>query len=201
MQFFSGDLTSHRGILTSKWRVSSTSQRFVKWYRLAQDVLGSGLISKLSDQNIEERVSRNEILVFPIPGEESVKETSSRPDPVIYIIDREGENRIQLGLECNTLKSVSKLRNILDSYHSKDKSEFLTHLSRVDDSFETLLYVKLKPWNFGQSPKYDPDLKFVSNQITENKIDQLFSAGDAIRRKGTERRLKEGLSHPPEAQP
>ena len=41
-----------------------------------------------------------------MPGEETKEQTSNRSDPVIYVIDRESEKTIQLGLECNTLKSV-----------------------------------------------------------------------------------------------
>lgn len=121
------------------------------------------------------------------------------PDPVIYVIDRESEETIQLGLECNTLKSVAKLRNILDSYHAKEKSEFLQCLLQVDDRFETRVYDKLKPRNFAQSPEYRRDLSFPhSNQIGDAEIAQLFSRVDAIRQAGVEWRLKDGLSHPPE---
>jgi hypothetical protein len=99
-------------------------QRFVKWYRWAQDVLGNVLVPDLNDESIANRVSKNVILVLPLPGEETKEQTSNRPDPVIYVIDREGDGALQLGLECNTLKSVEKMRNILDSYHAREKSEF-----------------------------------------------------------------------------
>jgi hypothetical protein len=134
-----------------------------------------------------------------MPGEETKEQTSNRSDPVIYVIDRESEKTIQLGLECNTLKSVGKLRNILDSYHTREKSEFLQCLLKVDDSFETLVYDKLKPHNFAESPEYRVDLRFPnSNKMGDKEIGQLFSRVDAIRRSGVEWRLKDGLSHPPE---
>ncbi len=81
----------------------------MKWYRLTQEVLGESLLPDLNDESIVNRVSRNVILVLPLPDEETKEHTSNRPDPVIYIIDREGDETLQLGLECNTLKSVAKL--------------------------------------------------------------------------------------------
>ena len=150
-------------------------QRFVKWYRGAQDVLGNALVPDLNDEVIVDRVSKNVILVLPLPGEETKEQTSNRPDPVIYVIDREGDEALQLGLECNTLKSVEKLRNILDLYHAREKKEFLQCISKMDDSFETFVYAKLKPHNFAESPEYRIDLKFQSNQIGDTEIDQLFS--------------------------
>jgi hypothetical protein len=90
------------------------------------------------------------------------------------VIDREGDATLQLGLECNTLKSVEKLRNILDIYHAREKSEFLQSISKIDNGFATLVYAKLKPHNFAESPQYRIDWKCQSNQIAEEKIDQLF---------------------------
>ncbi|MDA4129478.1 MAG: hypothetical protein OK457_01785 [Thaumarchaeota archaeon] len=173
-------------------------QRSVKWYRLAEEVLGESLLAHLDDASIVNRVSGNEILIFPLPAEETKEQTSNRPDPVIYVIDREGDETLQLGLECNTLKSVAKLRNILDAYHAGEKSEFLKCLLAVDDGFQTLVYTKLKPHNFAESPEYRADLKVQSNAINEAEIDRIFSLVDAIRQSGVEWRLKEGLSHPPE---
>jgi hypothetical protein len=132
-------------------------QRFVKWYRWAQDTLGNTLAPDLNDERITDRVSKNVILVLPFPGEETKEQTSNRPDPVIYVIDREGDETLQLGLECNTLKSVEKLLNILDPYHAREKSEFLQCIEKVGDSFETFVYAKLKPHNFAESPEYRID--------------------------------------------
>jgi hypothetical protein len=171
-------------------------ERFVRWYRWAQDALGEALVSDLKNESIVDRVSKNVILVLPLPGEETKEQTSNRPDPVIYILDK--ENTLQLGLECNTLKCVEKLRNILDLYHAREKSEFLELISKIDDGFETLVYAKLKPHNFAESPEYRVDWKCQSNLIAEEEIGQLFSRADAIRRSGVEWRLKDGLSHPPE---
>ena len=88
----------------------SREERFVRWYRWAQDALGEALVSDLKNESIVDRVSKNVILVLPLPGEETKEQTSKRPDPVIYILEKEENGALQLGLECNTLKSVEKLR-------------------------------------------------------------------------------------------
>jgi hypothetical protein len=113
---------------------------YVPWYRLAQDVLGD-LLPNLSDAEIVSRVSRLNYLIFPLEGETTKDEAANRPDPHIDI--KLGERTIRIGLRCNSIASVEKMRNILDSFHSKEKQELLNELEKLDDDFQTAIYSKI----------------------------------------------------------
>ncbi|MHB8699675.1 MAG: hypothetical protein ACYC7D_01465 [Nitrososphaerales archaeon] len=140
-----------------------------------------------------------DIMVLPVAGELTKGEISNRADPSICVIDHnEQEKKLEIVLQCNTLKGVVKLKNILDSYHAQEKMDLLEGLARLDDDFVTLVYSKKKLYNFGQSPKYDPDLSYQSNTISEKEFDQLFTRAGEIRSEGIEWKIRLGRHDPPE---
>jgi hypothetical protein len=171
--------------------------QFEKLYELAKAVLGD-LMPSRSEEIMKACIFDKGVMVLPLPNETTKDELKSRADPSIFIVNHQGEDKIEMGLQCNTLKSVEKLRNILDSYHFREKAELLQGLSRLDGDFETVVYSKKKPYNFGQSPDYERDLVYPSSSITEKEIDRLFSRVDEIRASGIEQKIISGRRDPPE---
>jgi hypothetical protein len=143
-------------------------------------------------------VFNNDVMVLTLPDETTKDEISNRADPSICIIDHPDEENIEVVLQCNTLKSVDKFRNILDSYHSREKADLVRGLSELDNDFMTVIYSKKKTYNFGQSPKYEKDLIYQSRSISEKEIDQIFNRVDEIRVEGIEWKIRDGRRDPPE---
>ena len=151
-----------------------------------------------SDAVMQMCLFENDVMILPLLQETTKEEIASRADPSICIIDRQGQEKMEIVLQCNTLKSVEKLRNILDLRQQKQKGDLLDRLSKLDEDFETLVYSKQKPYNFGQSPSYVVDRAYPSRTISENDIDLLFRRVDEIRKQGIDQKLLVNRRDPPE---
>lgn len=169
---------------------------YVKWYHLAKEVLGEGLLKNVPDAEVPQWVSRRNWLLFPLPKENKKKEAESRPYPNLYMAVRDGS--IQIGLVCNTLRSVERMRNILDPFHVRERVEFLRWMRTLDSDFQTHVQAKLKDF-WSDTPKYSMEHTFRSNSIDDTKIGPLFAEADRIRAEGTTSRLEAGKRYPPKA--
>ncbi|MHB1909341.1 MAG: hypothetical protein ACYCQJ_10805 [Nitrososphaerales archaeon] len=175
------------------------SQRlnFLRWYDLAKIVLGD-LMPERSDAVIQICLFESDVMVLPLPRETTKEEIANRADPSICVIDRPHQENIEILLQCNTLKSVEKLRNILDLHQQKQKADLLEGLSKLDSDFKTIVYSKQKQYNFGQSPSYLIDQAYSSRTITERDFDLLFRRVDEIRKAGIDQKLLMNRRDPPE---
>lgn len=174
------------------------SEWYIKYYKIAHDVLGKELLKTIDDNQItDEWLSREGWLMFPLPDENNLDEARNRLNPNIYIYPSiDGENEyVHLGITCNTLDSVEKMRNILDNYHSDEKDKLLASMKKLDDSFETKVSSKIKEIHFAQSPTYDDIFSIKSCEIA-NSIDEMFENVKTIRSRGKERKKIKGTSHP-----
>lgn len=59
-------------------------KKYIKWYRLAEEVLGD-LLPHLSEGEIIDKVSNTDWLMLPISKEESRREGINRDAPNVYI--------------------------------------------------------------------------------------------------------------------
>ncbi len=169
---------------------------YVKWYHFAKEVLGADLIKEIPDAEIPDWVSRRNWLLFPLPTENKKKDAESRPYPNLYMAIRGGS--IQIGLVCNTLKSVERMRNILNPFHAKERTQFLEFMQRLDGDFQTHVQAKLKDF-WSDAPKYSKEHTLTSNSIDDTKVGPLFASADKIRAEGTASRLEAGKRYPPKA--
>lgn len=171
---------------------------YIKYYKIAHDVLGKELLKTIDDNQItNEWLSREGWLMFPLPDENNLDEAKNRLNPNIYIYPSvDGENEyVHLGITCNTLDSVEKMKNILDNYHSDEKDKLLASMKKLDNSFETKVSSKIKENHFAQSPIYDDTFSIKSCDIA-NSIDEMFENVKTIRSRGEERKKIKGTSHP-----
>ncbi|MGD0406608.1 MAG: hypothetical protein ABSB10_08180 [Candidatus Bathyarchaeia archaeon] len=162
---------------------------YTHWYRLAEEVFGN-LIPQLSDEKIAQLTPKKGYW-FPIPlfSETEIKDVANRPDP--HIDFKIGENEtIRIGMRCNTIASVEKMRNILNEMQTVEKQEFLVEMGKLDDGFQTQVLVKIKEINFSHIDGYECKFIAQSNKIDDQVIHQVFHEVDTIREEGT-RRLKE----------
>jgi hypothetical protein len=113
---------------------------FLRWYDLAKIVLGD-LMPERSDAVIQICLFESDVMVLPLPGETTKEELANRADPSICVIDRPYQENIEIVLQCNTLKSVEKLRNILDLHQQKQAlftySSLSTDLSLCEYSIQS----------------------------------------------------------------
>jgi len=123
-------------------------------------------------------------------------------NPNIYIIlykINSGKEKIGVGLTCNTIDSVEKMRNILDSYHNPERESLLSALKKLDKTFTASVSSKIKENHFAQSPDYERKLEIKSNQIDDKIIKNIFQITDEIRKRGIKLMESRGTSHPIEA--
>jgi len=106
---------------------------------------------------------------------------------------------ISVGVRCNTIRSVKKLRNILHGYHVKEKRSLIEEMKGLDDDFQTLVFNKKKESNFAQSPYYECLYAIRSNQIDEQEINEIFRVVEDAREAGIRRMRDEEKTYPPEA--
>jgi hypothetical protein len=169
---------------------------YVLWYRRAQNVLGD-LLPNLSDDQIMSWVSDNNWLMFPLSSEKTKDEGRNRPQPNVYI-ELTKEGGIRIGLVCNTLDSVRKMGNILDSFHSQEKAEFIQEMKQLDDGFRTFVSKKRKA-NYAATPEYEQGFGFTTNKADDSSFHKLFEEAQGIRENGVREMRAAGKTYPPEA--
>ena len=174
---------------------NAEKKKYVTWYRLAEKALGDLVPHPKSNSDITKWVSKENWLMIPTFTERTIIEARNRPDPNIYFALR--NKRISLGLICNTLASVEKIRNLLHNYHTKERTEFLEHMKELDDDFLTEVTVKKKPHHYAQPPKYETDYKVPANKVDDQSITEIFRRVDNIREKGIQEKEMDDKSWPP----
>lgn len=182
---------------SEKWKY-----QYIKWFKIAHEVLGGNLVGELKDEDILKWVSNENWLMLPLPTEVKLEAAKNRWDPNIYITLDEtnsGREKIGIGLTCNTIKSVEKMQNILDSYHNPERERLLSALKKLDNTFKASVSSKIKENHFAQSPDYDTKLKIESNKLDEKWIKEIFRITSEIREKGKELMEVCGKSHPIES--
>lgn len=172
-------------------------QEYLKWYKVSREVLPS-LIPSLEEEDVQRHVSSRDWLIFPLPTETERKQAVNRPDPHIDITLRE-PGKIRIGIRCNTIRSVEKLRNILDGYHQQQKAQLVEQLRALDDRFVTLVLSKQKEYNFAQAPRHETLFYAKSNTLDEAKITEIFGLVDGIRQRGIDKKREQVMSFLPEA--
>jgi hypothetical protein len=156
----------------------SWKRSYVKWYRIAEEVL-AGSIPILDDDEIVKFVSQNNWLIIPTTYERDRKDSIVRSDPNIYF-DLSEDGKIHIGFTCNTLESVRRMRNLLHGFHRADKASFISELQKLDDSFKTRVERKIKEHYFMQSPEYETEFEFRTNMINDALLSKAFETIDRI---------------------
>lgn len=112
-------------------------KKYLKWYDLAEEVL-SGSIPHLVQEDVFKFISANDWLILPAGNEKNRTESAMRSDANIYF-SLKNEGKIQIGLVCNTMESVRRMRNVLHGIHTVEKENLINHLRNLDDAFETIV--------------------------------------------------------------
>lgn len=160
------------------------------WYRLAEEVFGS-LIPHLSREEIAELTpKRTNWFAIPLASETDIKDVANRPDPHIDF-KLQDDNTVRIGMRCNTVASVEKMENILDSLQSREKHELVEEMKKLDGDFHTQVLAKIKERNFAQVPDYDLMFDIPSNRVDELAIAKIFEKVKAIRDEGKRRMQQE----------
>lgn len=161
-------------------------------------MFGDNLIPHLSDDQITKFTpQRSNWFPIPLASEVRVDEVANRPDPHIdfKIFD---DGTIRIGMRCNTVASVEKIKNILDSLQNEERQELISEMRKLDDSFQTQILAKIKETNYAHVDDYRVKFAKASNQIDQQTIDQIFASLDTIREEGRKRMKDENLTLNPE---
>jgi len=133
----------------------------------------------LDTKEVFKFISRNNWLIIPAGEEKDKSESITRSDPNIYFSLRR-EEKIRVGLVCNTLESVRRIRNVLHGFHTVDKENFISELKKLDGAFVTVVERKLKEYNPRQTPKYEREFEFPTNMIDDSTLSGVFEKIDRI---------------------
>lgn len=122
--------------------------------------------------------------MLPLPHETELKHAESRPFPNIYL-SRDQQNVLFLGLTCNTIESVEKMRNILLPHQNEQKQLLISYLKKLDPQFKLSLLAKLKD-HWSSIPTYRTEIELPSRDIDDISIIEIFRRADVIRKRGKE---------------
>lgn len=156
----------------------SWKKEYIKWYKIAKEVLKDS-IPFLEEDNIIRFVSQNNWLIIPTRDEKDRKESITRSDPNIYFALGEA-GKIDVGFVCNTLESVRRFRNLLCGFHSIEKENFINELRKLDDKFNTRVERKIKEQHFQQTPQYETEFEFPTNMVDDRHLAETFEKIDRI---------------------
>jgi hypothetical protein len=171
-------------------------RKYVPWFRLAQRVLGD-LMPHVPEEDVPKWVSEQDWAMLPLYDEKNAEDVKNRPYPNIWFHIEDG--KMTVGVVCNTVRSIERMSNILLDFHTPDRQEFLDHLRRIDDSFETRVSTKVKEYNPRQPPDYRSGLSCQSNNMSRQDFVKIFERAQEIRQQGLERRREEGKAWSPES--
>src|SRR6266581_4250954 len=177
-------------------KLASNSEKYVPWFRAAQEVLGDS-VTRVRDEDVSKWVSKLDWAILPYGNEESAEEAKNRPFPNIWL--RLEDRQMTIGLVCNTVRSIERMKNILTGFHTPEKQDFLNHMRKLDDTFQTSVSTKIKEFNPRQSPDYQSGMSVKSNRISAKDFLDIFSSAETIRERGLVRRREEGKSWAPES--
>jgi len=168
----------------------SDKKRYVKWFRLAERAMGDLIPHPARDSEILKWVSQENWLLVPTHMETDMEAAKNRPDPNIFFsLDDE---HISIGLVCNTQDSVKKMKNILHTYHARERAELLACLRKMDRGFTTSVFSKEYPYHPFQAPTHREVFTIHTNKIDDKSISKIFNHVDRIREKG---RLKKAVDN------
>ncbi|HYB04546.1 MAG TPA: hypothetical protein VED17_08790 [Nitrososphaerales archaeon] len=168
---------------------------YIPFFRLSEPVLGQ-LLPRLSDEQIAELVSNENWVPFPVSEEETKGEMENRLEPHIDLSLT--EITVRLGIRCNPVQSVDKLRNILEEYHTPERNALVEAMNNLDDDFQTVVYAKLKEHFWFEKGEHQARFQKQTNQLDEVGIRAMLTESSKIRQEGKTRMKEENLSVNPE---
>jgi hypothetical protein len=171
-------------------------KKYVPWFSLARRILGD-LMPDVSQQDVSKWVSEQDWAMLPLDEEETAEDVKNRPYPNIWF--HMEDDKMTVGLVCNTVRSIERMSNILLGFHSVDRQEFVENLGHLDDTFQTRVSTKIKEYNPRQPPDYHNGPSRQSNELSSQDFVKIFERAEEIRQQGLARRRKEGKAWSPEA--
>ena len=149
--------------------------KYVGWYRLLENDF-SKLVPMLSDIDVMESVTAEDVLIIPTNEEEKPRnERKSLPNLSLKLTD----DSIEVRITYIDKDSVDLLRNLLNDSQKKQLEKLLEELGRLDPSYETILSSKAR-----DNPKPRLIRKYVTGRLDVQLIERLIEESDRWRRGG-----------------
>jgi hypothetical protein len=149
--------------------------KYVGWYRLLENDF-SKLVPTLSDMDVMESVTPEDVLIIPTNEEEKPRnERKALPNLSLKLTD----DSIEVRITYIDKESVDLLRNLLNDSQKKQLDKLLDELVRLDPSYETILYSKAR-----QAPKPRLIRKYVTSRLDPHLIERIIDEDNRLRRGG-----------------
>jgi hypothetical protein len=161
-----------------------TIKKYIELYKIAvETVRNSSLIPPRSDKEIEGLIStRGRWLGFRGANIDK-KELTNSTSPNVWMSCE--EHLIRIGIHFNTIGAMRKAHYLLSNFNSEQKEELIVALKRLGGSYQTTLESKTYDKHPLQRPIYKEGIiKFTSNQIDDDKINELFNKAKEIEEEG-----------------
>ena len=148
-------------------------EKYVGWYRLVEEELGS-LVPSLSEREVMENVSTEDVLNVPLrePGM-----GDGKPLPSLHM--RLRDQGLDLTIAYESKKSVDHLENVFRDTHREEYERLFTLLGGLHAGYETKLYGR-----GGEGS--DPDLirRYLSSRLDGELLRRLLEEADELRKGG-----------------
>ena len=163
--------------------------KYVGWYRLMMSRFGK-LLPELSEQEIMESVSPEDILIAPTIEESKPRnQRKALPHMSLILKDESIETRITYV----NRESIELLRNIFKDTHRVQRESLFKELYALDPSYETLLYSKTR-----EEKKPRMLRKYISARLDQQLIERLIDESEGLRRGGRQTRNNSSVYASPE---
>jgi hypothetical protein len=148
-------------------------EKYVGWYRLVEEDLGS-LVPSLSDREVMENVSTEDALIVPL-GEPS--KVDGKPLPSLRLRLRDQE--LELAIVYESKKSVDHLENVYRETHREEYERLFTLLGGLHAGYETKLYSRS-----GEGSDPEPTRRYLSSRLDGKLLRRLLEEADEVRKGG-----------------
>jgi hypothetical protein len=149
--------------------------KYVGWFRLLENDFGN-LVPELTDLDIMECVTPDDVLVIPTIEEDNPRnQRKAIPNLTIQLKD----DSIEVRITYRNRESVVLLRNLLKETHKPQFNKLIEDFSRLDPSYETILYTKTRD---DEKPKIIR--KYVSSRLDNQIIERILDESERLRRGG-----------------
>ena len=163
--------------------------KYVGWYRLLENEFNK-LVPELTDMDIMECVIPEDELIIPTIEEDKPRnERKAIPNLSLKLID----DSIEVRITYRERESVELLRNLLKEPLKSQLDKLLGELSRLDPSYETVLYSKTRD---DEKPRLIR--KYVTSRLDQQLIERIMDESDRLRRGGRQESHSNSTYVPPE---
>lgn len=158
---------------------------YVRLYNLAvAAVADESVLPTRTEDQIREFISAEGWLGLREKGIDK-QELANSSEPNVWISTEAVDAAdVYIGLHFNTIGAMRKAQDLFLMHNVKQKNKLVDKLSHLDNLYTTELNKKTKEHHFAEPPDYKTMEKFQTNQINDERINNIFDKAKQIETEG-----------------